>query len=235
MNYGYAPLNGQLALMEESVDDEANRYGLALYHHVASTVDLTVDLSDKEVLEVGCGRGGGAAFIQRYFKPRSMTGVDFAEKAVAICHSQYATDGIRFATADAEQIPFAPKSFDVVINVESSHCYPNVERFLQEVKRVLRPQGYFLFADFRPRKAVDLLRHQIHQCGLVLLQEEVITGNVVRALDLDTERRLALSQQYIPSPLRKIFNDFAGVRGSQAYQEFQAGQTEYLCFALKKE
>ena len=57
MNYGYANLdpsaNG-LALNEAERD---NRYCIQLYHHVAAAVDLTA----KDVVEVGSGRGGGAS------------------------------------------------------------------------------------------------------------------------------------------------------------------------------
>jgi ubiquinone/menaquinone biosynthesis C-methylase UbiE len=46
-------------------------------------------------------------------------------------------------------MPFPDASFDAVINVESSHCYPSMGRFLSEVHRVLRPRGSLLFADLR--------------------------------------------------------------------------------------
>lgn len=230
MNYGYASLDEQETPLELSTEEEANRYGIALYQRVAGAVDLR----GKDVLEIGCGRGGGAAFIKRQFAPRSVTGVDFAEKAIAYCRSRYARDGLNFVTGDAERLTFPADSFDAVVNVESSHCYPHFERFVQEVKRVLRPTGYFLMADFRPQPVVASLREQLRRSGLTLVDEERITANVVRALDLDTERRLALTQRHIPGPLRNAFNDFAGVRGSQAYQDFQGTKTEYLRFVLQK-
>ena len=58
---------------------------------------------------------------------------------------------------DAENLPFEDNSFDAIINVESSHCYGNVEQFLREVHRVLRPGGDFLFVDLRgAQKLVEL-------------------------------------------------------------------------------
>ncbi|HLH15304.1 MAG TPA: hypothetical protein VKV16_10980, partial [Solirubrobacteraceae bacterium] len=53
MNYGYAPSE------DAGEGDGEDRYGLALYAAVAGAVDL----SGKDVLEVGCGRGGGSAFV----------------------------------------------------------------------------------------------------------------------------------------------------------------------------
>jgi fatty-acid O-methyltransferase len=58
--------------------------------------------------------------------------------------------GLDFVQGDAQNLHFPDQSFDAVINVEGSHIYPNFERFLGEVARVLRPGGHFLYADFRP-------------------------------------------------------------------------------------
>ena len=58
---------------------------------------------------------------------------------------------------DAQNLPFPDESFDAVINVEASHIYPNFERFLGEVARVLRPGGHFLYADFRNRDGLPRL------------------------------------------------------------------------------
>ena len=44
------------------------------------------DLRDRDVLEVGSGRGGGASYISRYLQPRSMTGMDFCQEAVDLCN-----------------------------------------------------------------------------------------------------------------------------------------------------
>ena len=51
--------------------------------------------------------------------------------------------------ADAEKLPFDDESFDAIINVESSHCYPHIDSFLSEVRRVLAPGGCFGIVDFR--------------------------------------------------------------------------------------
>src|SRR5258708_19594708 len=55
---------------------------------------------------------------------------------------------VEFVGGDAENLPFAKASFDVVINVESAHCYGSIDRFLAEVHRVLRSSGRLAFADF---------------------------------------------------------------------------------------
>ena len=49
----------------------------------------------------------------------------------------------------AESLPLGDASVDVLVNVESSHCYGNFQKFIAEVHRVLKVGGVFLFADFR--------------------------------------------------------------------------------------
>lgn len=45
---------------------------------------------------------------------------------------------------DADRLPFADGTLDVVINVEASHYYPNFPRFFAGFARVLRPGGHLL-------------------------------------------------------------------------------------------
>jgi ubiquinone/menaquinone biosynthesis C-methylase UbiE len=228
MNYGYAPLGG--AVPDENRYDVADRYGAALYLHVAGAVSLR----GKDVLEVGCGRGGGAALVARTLGPRCVVGVDFAPRAIRLCRQRYRAEGLSFRQADAEALPFPPGSFDVVINIESSHCYPNAERFFSEVARVLRPNGYFLIADLRPRVSTAILRTQLTRTGLAMLDEETITPNVVRALELDSARRRAEIASRVPALLRGPAHAFAGIQGSPIFEALQGGEAEYLRFVLQK-
>jgi len=143
MNYGYAPDDGAVRLVLHA-DDEINRYCIQLYHYIASAVDL----SGLKLLEVGSGRGGGADYIKRYLDPACVVGVDYSNNAVNLCLQHYSVDGLSFVPGDAESLPFDDQSYDIVLNVESSHCYGSMSDFLAQVKRVLKPGGYFMFTDF---------------------------------------------------------------------------------------
>jgi SAM-dependent methyltransferase len=164
-----------------------------------------------------------------------VTGIDFSGRAVAFCQKHYRMENLRFLRAEAEHLPFRRESFDAVVNVESSHCYPSMGRFLREVERVLRPGGCFLFADLRARGAVEELREQLRRSGLTVAEEERITPNVLRALEADSERRLALIECKTPRLLRQPFRQFAGVKGSPVYKAFRSGEWEYLRFVLRKD
>lgn len=230
MNYGYAPLTDQTRKIELDKSDEEDRFFIQLYHQVASAVDLR----DLEVLEVGSGRGGGADYIKRYLKPNRLVGVDLSESAVLFCNTIYDNNGLSFKVGNAESLPFPDDSFDIVINVESSHCYGSMEAFLGEVKRVLRKGGYFLFADFRRTETLDSLRENLKNSGLTLIKETDITPNIIEALELDNKRRTALIEEKVPKSLVGFFLQFAGVKGSKIYERFCCGETLYLNFVLKK-
>jgi SAM-dependent methyltransferase len=230
MNYGYAPLDPGAPAIPLSPEDEKHRYSIQLYHHVASAADLR----GKNVLEVGSGRGGGASYVARYLGPAAMTGLDFATNAVAFCRRTHRHDNLTFTQGDAEQLPFPDASFDVVLNVESSHCYPDPGRFFREAARVLRPGGSLLFADMRSRSSMEPLRRQFQDAGLVIVEDEEITPNVVRALELDNARKLGLIQVECPRVFRPLFRSFAGVEGTSSNRAFRDGEWVYWRFALKK-
>jgi len=240
LNYGYSPIETGLDPLELPPEIEPDRYSIQLYDKVAGAIDL----GGLDVLEVGCGRGGGAAFIFERRGPRTMTGVDLSTSSIAYCRRRYARPGLSFHVADAEKLPFPAASFDAILNVESSHCYPDVERFFTEVARVLRPGGVFLFADLRhttlatarggPKVGdVPKLREEIEAAGLVVVGEQDITANVVRALELDSPRRRELIERTAPRPLRAQLLDFAGVEGSGLHRALVAGQVTYLCMTLR--
>lgn len=230
MNYGYAPLDHQAEKLNLDNTEEPNRYGIQLYHHVAKAINL----KDLKVLEVGSGRGGGSYYIKRYLKPKTMVGVDFSAKAVAFCNKIYSVEGLSFVTGNAEFLPFDDNSFDVIVNVESSHCYGSMDAFLKQVKRVLRQGGYFLYADFRSQQKIDILQKQLNQSGMTFIKETNITPNVVEALNLDNEHRMALIQKLIPKLFLKSFQEFAGIKGSKMYEGFRTERLIYLSFILQK-
>lgn len=229
MNYGFQSLDEskEVVLKEQ---DEFNRYFIQLYEFVASTVEL----ENKKVLEVGSGRGGGADYITRYFNPSQMTGVDYSKKAIAFCDKTFNTQHLNFAFGDAENLSFQDDSFDVVINVESSHCYANVSAFFAEVNRVLKPGGYFSFADFRDKEPFEELKEQLKNSGLTLIKETNISPQVFHALNEFNEEKMKRFSHMFGSWLKKPLAEFAGMKGSAMHTALENGDTLYYHFVLQK-
>jgi ubiquinone/menaquinone biosynthesis C-methylase UbiE len=231
MNYGYADIDPSAKELKLSDSESDNRFCIQLYHHVAGDVDL----SGKDVVEVGSGRGGGASYIARHLRPSSMLGIDLSDKAVDFCNQTYAVDGLSFRQGDAENLPLPNTSVDVVVNLESSHCYGSMDQFLSEVYRVLRPGGYFLFSDHRDADKIQLLNEQLEKGGFSKEKQTDITSNVVRALELDDDRKQRLIEKKCPKILRGRMAEFAAMKGTKTYETFRTGYSRYLSFVLQKQ
>ncbi len=169
--------------------DEPNRYSIQLYHRTATQQDL----SGKRVLEVSCGHGGGASYLMRTLHPASYTGLDLNPDGIAFCKKRHQLSGLDFVEGDAQDMPFPDQSFDAVLNVEASHLYPDVPRFLAEVARVLVPGGHFLYADFRRRSAVAEWESTLADAPLRLLSTSVIDKEVLRGMERDRPRKQELT------------------------------------------
>ena len=213
-----------------SAADEPNRACIHLYHKAAAQVPL----SGKDVLEVSCGHGGGASYLMRTFGPKRYTGLDFNPDGIRFCQRRHHLEGLAFVRGDAENLPFAAASMDVVINIEASHCYGSFTRFLGEVARVLRPSGHLLYADFRPAADVPLWQASIQDSPFQIIAEEDITSAVVRGMQLNSARSEALVSRFLPRFLQTFGRDFAGVRGSRMYNDFERRDHIYRLYCLRR-
>lgn len=228
MNYGYSEKDQQLTLSNQH---ESNRYSIQLYHHLASATEL----NNKDIIEIGCGRGGGLSYVTEAFNPASARGIDLDKRAVRFCNKFYTHDNLSFSQGNAQKLELANDAFDVVLNVESSHRYPDMKAFLGEVHRILRKDGYFLFTDFRYDYEMEELKKELENSGLRILSENIITKQVVNALELDDERRRNLVKKLTPAFLHKTALDFAGTIGSETYNQFHSGKYVYFSYIFKKE
>lgn len=230
MNYGYEHLNGAPRLKLVN-GDERDRYCIQLYDHVVNRERL----KGKEVLEVGSGRGGGASFIARYHEPKSYVGMDITPSSIEFCNNHFRhVDGLSFEVGDATKLHFDDSSFDFVVNVESSRCYPDQPAFFREVYRVLRDNGKLLIADMRYPRDMEAMRKMIKDAGFKVEHETNISQNVVKALAKDSLRRERLINDKAPKYLKPTLLNFAGAKGSSVYKSFDTGVFQYWSFVLGK-
>src|SRR5229473_307305 len=100
-----------------------------------------------DALDAGCGTG----FLSLELASRGhrVTGVDFAPAMLAEARRKGAEQGaaIRFEEADAEQLPFASGSFDLVVSRHVLWTLPHPEAAVDEWIRVLRSGGRLAVID----------------------------------------------------------------------------------------
>lgn len=183
LNYGYEQDPPMAVPLTDS--DEPNRYFIQQYHRTATQVDL----AGKKVLEVSCGHGGGASYLVRTLQPASYTGLDLNPAAIEFARNRHKLAGLDFVEGDAANLPLADQSFDVVLNVEASHLYPDVPGFLAEVARVLTPGGHFLYTDFRRRRDLAQWEAQLADTPLRLVARTDIGAEVLRGNEKNLPRK----------------------------------------------
>lgn len=141
LNYGYQEEGSNFDwINEEDLEQKCSA-------NLIRTLLGDADLRGKKILEIGSGRGGNCSYLVRYVGAASVTGLDFCPAHIEFCDRVHRLDGLSFVAGDAMALPFADEEFDVVINIESSHSYPDLNRFGEEVRRVLKKDGVFFYAD----------------------------------------------------------------------------------------
>jgi SAM-dependent methyltransferase len=142
-------------LIRDAGSYDAIRHRLlgGFFRGIAADVSATIPAGG-HVLEVGCGPGRLAILLAR--GGVDVTGVDLdpemIERARANAHAAVDGDGGRptFMVADAASLPFPDGSFDLAVSTLSMHHWADATKGLDEVARVLRPDGRALVWDLRP-------------------------------------------------------------------------------------
>ena len=176
INYGY------LSSEDVPVDpaEEYVRNFIELYQRTLRGADL----AGKDVLDVSSGLGGGALWVSRNYNPASLLAIDLSSEAVDLCNRWYSDQrNLNFIVGDAESLPISDASFDVIYNVESSHCYTDIDAFLREVRRVLKPGGCFFWSDFQSRDSLEEIQASFVSAGFTTVEFEDITDGVIRSLE----------------------------------------------------
>jgi ubiquinone/menaquinone biosynthesis C-methylase UbiE len=96
---------------------------------------------DKRVLEIGCGLGTDAINFAR--AGADYTGVDLTERSIELVQRRFDFENLRgnLQTADAENLPFADNTFDLIYSHGVLHHTPDTQKAINEAHRVLKPGG----------------------------------------------------------------------------------------------
>ncbi|TWP46672.1 class I SAM-dependent methyltransferase [Lentzea tibetensis] len=185
----------------------------------------------RRVLEIGSGMGEGLNFLSRIIQPERLIGLDLSKRAVDRANSTLSrSPQLEFVQGDAEDLPFADGEFDVVLNIESSHNYPDLPQFFREVARVLKPGGYFSqtdiftsqrLAEFDQIKAGNPDLEWVHERDIsegvrAAIRRRMLPGSVARQQYVEKKKHLPIGIRRLGGPggIRLFGADFAGYRNS---------------------
>ncbi|HYH81625.1 MAG TPA: methyltransferase domain-containing protein [Longimicrobium sp.] len=227
LNYGYRPDGEPELAAVELPAHYINRNSVKLVLELIG--DCPVE--GRRVLDVGCGRGGTVHVFQTFFKPAAIRGLDLSTTAIEFCRKAHRRDDTAFVQGDAENLPFEDGSLDIVTNVESSHSYPNLNRFYDEVHRVLAPGGHFLYTDTLSGAHLTTCIAYLHHIGFDLERQRDITRNVILSCDEVAATRVGAFDQRNDQGLMQ---NFLATPGSDVYRNMQSGAWTYFILKLRK-
>ena len=225
MNYGYDALDqSSLALVGAEVNWPA---AVALYDRVAAQADLR----GRDVLEVGCGRGGGAAYLARAHGAR-VTAVDATASHILFCRQVHG-DAVRFDHARAEALPGADGSYDAILSVESANYYEPFDSFVAGARRLLRPGGTLLLAAYQTFERPHAMHVALERGGFSLERVEDISAHVVAAMARTRQGELAACvSRNSTLRARRHYAEF--LDGVFRNEDLASGRARYHCASWRR-
>jgi demethylmenaquinone methyltransferase / 2-methoxy-6-polyprenyl-1,4-benzoquinol methylase len=165
------PLIGSELSKKEQVadmfDNIAYRYDF-LNRFLSVGIDITwrkkaikqlKDIHPKKILDVATGTADVAIMTARILQPRQIIGIDISEGMLNVGRAKIKKLGLEnlidLLNGDSETIKFEDNSFDAVTVAFGVRNFQNLERGLEEIKRVLRPGGKLVVLEFsKPKTAI---------------------------------------------------------------------------------
>ncbi len=121
------------------------------------------------------------------------------------------------------------KSVDVFMNVESSHCYGDIEAFFRGVVHALKDDGTFVYIDYRMTVDMEDFLKVVKKYFDIVNFEDV-TKKVARSLRLQDDDKQLKLKPLLPWYHRLLFNDFAGTTDSLVYREYEHQVRSYFAY-----
>lgn len=226
LNHGYA---SEGTKKEEFTLRTLNTLNKNLYLHLMKHAEI----DGKNYMEIGCGRGAGLALLTEHYKPSRCVGVDLSDANIRFGKKLCKGLKVEFKRGDAEKQIFPDNSFDVVLNLESSHCYASKINFYKNVYSILKNGGRFLYSDlFWGDYLIEEMEKQFTQTGFVTEKKENITKPVFRSIEIQADVR----NYYVQGSMtpQKYLGNFVAVQGSELHEGIKTEAIKYMFYVLRK-
>lgn len=150
------------------------------------------------VLDVGCGTGEFMSRLSACSDMIALDGVDISPDMVKLAASKFENKNAAVKVGDVEELPYEDGLFDVITCSHSFHHYPDQEKAVSEMHRVLKRDGRLLMIDGSRDKVLG----------------KVIFGLFIKGIEknvyhiLAAELREILTMKGFKEITQRVFNPF---------------------------
>ncbi len=121
-----------------------NVHGNIELEHLHRYLEACELAAGKVVLDIASGEGYGSAMLAN--KANKVIGVDISAEAIKHARKCYQKENLEYMVGSCADIPLPDASVDIVVSFETIEHHDQHEQMMQEIKRVLRPDGILLIS-----------------------------------------------------------------------------------------
>ncbi len=126
--------------------DKNGKHARKQYKHILNKVDK---LKFSNVLDVGFGTGEILKNIMEKYPDKNYYGIDISENMLKKAGEKLKNEAnLSLTLGDSENLPYEDEKFDLILVNDSFHHYPNPNRVVREIFRVLKKRGHLILSDY---------------------------------------------------------------------------------------
>ncbi|XHX80999.1 MAG: class I SAM-dependent methyltransferase [Stenomitos frigidus ULC029] len=144
-------------MIESTVRDQYNqmseRYDRRWSRYLSNTLSFLKEWAaiapESTVLDIGCGTGEFERLVLLEQPEQTIVGVDLSEGMLELARQKCRNyPHVSFQKASVVALPFADRSFDVIVSASAFHYFDDPIAALIEMQRVLKPDGEIVILDW---------------------------------------------------------------------------------------
>jgi 2-polyprenyl-3-methyl-5-hydroxy-6-metoxy-1,4-benzoquinol methylase len=123
-------------------------------------------VSDKQVLDIGCGEGYGSNYLAQF--AAKVTGIDYNSDIIDYAKSKYHKDNLAFCVVEATDLNSLDNRFDIICSFQVIEHIKEADVFLNDIKNLLNNGGIFICStpnklDASPHSEVPVNKYHIRE------------------------------------------------------------------------
>jgi ubiquinone/menaquinone biosynthesis C-methylase UbiE len=140
---------------------EAHKGSLIYAEHMTRYLAAEPLVNGKVVLDIACGTGYGTKIMSE--NASKVYGVDIDAGTIEYAKTNYSAVNIEYLVGDGQRIPLQDNSIDTVVTFETIEHIKDYRKFIDELKRVLKPDGVAIVSTPNDLEFVEGNHFHLHE------------------------------------------------------------------------